>query len=140
MPCGFCLRGDSACIIFLTNQNDPQIDARRSHCPRLVKFKYGPASESTVASPCSNVPIPCPACSHQAPAIWRYNLKTHLKLVHPEIPLDQYQNLWELSGIEIHAMHELWQRIQHSRMTKKKQNPKKMILVSEGHTSRTVMR
>lgn len=139
MPCGFCLRGESACIIFLTNQADPQIDTKKSHCPRLVKFKYRPASESMATSPCSNVPIPCPACPHQAPAIWKYNLKTHLQLAHSEIPLDRYQKHWELSGAELYGMQELWQRIQSSRMTNKKRNPKKKILVSEGHASRIAM-
>ncbi|KAJ7187526.1 hypothetical protein GGX14DRAFT_342959, partial [Mycena pura] len=55
-----------------------------SKCPNLVKkFNYSTAERSTSQnSPCSNVPLRCLECDSNEPAVWRYNLKSHLQCDH----------------------------------------------------------
>ncbi|KAG1744936.1 uncharacterized protein EDB91DRAFT_1080471 [Suillus paluster] len=59
-------------------------------CPRKESFQYGSAIKGSNTRPCCNVPIVCKLCVHQGrdtdwhPAIWHYNLETHLDQQHPE--------------------------------------------------------
>ncbi|KAH9946904.1 hypothetical protein B0H21DRAFT_883457 [Amylocystis lapponica] len=89
MPCGFCGRSNQAdCAIHL------KITARavkiECNCKFNIPFKYGPANKGSDTTPCRNVPIICTLCPESSnksiprPAVWRYNMVTHLQSVHPE--------------------------------------------------------
>jgi hypothetical protein len=56
--------------------------------------------------PCINIPIVCelqPTNSKVIPAIWRYNLVEHIKIVHPGHTLPSYFSpaFWEFMNIPI---------------------------------------
>jgi hypothetical protein len=55
-----------------------------SQCRNLLSFQYSAAAEMTDASPRTNVPIRCPRCSVDDPAVWRYNMEIHFRKQHPD--------------------------------------------------------
>lgn len=115
--CGFCLRPLPSCQVRLrkTGAGKYQLDFEASQCSLIRSgcvFKYEPASKSSNASPCSNVPIVCPVCppgsSHATE--WRYNLQEHFRLRHPS-RLSSSSSLWQISESETSLMMAEWQKI-----------------------------
>ncbi|KAL6302386.1 hypothetical protein BKA93DRAFT_737066 [Sparassis latifolia] len=89
MPCGFCGRsGNSNCAVTLKiSSRTFKVECK---CPFFLPFRYGFAEKGSEKTPCRNVPIICSLCPKPSnktvppPAIWRYNMDTHLRLQHPE--------------------------------------------------------
>ncbi|KAE9399163.1 hypothetical protein BT96DRAFT_748707, partial [Gymnopus androsaceus JB14] len=117
-PCGLCLSTTGACWFYLKKGKGAdasiQIDWNASRgCPVLKKlvrrFSYKAASESTKASPCSNVPRNCPLClDKDAPAVWLYNMRQHFLSSHPSITLLDYEHLWKHTNLEDKLMENRW--------------------------------
>lgn len=90
-PCGLCLRPAPLCQFTLTKgkgrNSKPKIQMsgkNTSQCRNLLSFQYSAAAEMTDASPRTNVPIRCPRCSVDDPAVWRYNMEIHFRKQHPD--------------------------------------------------------
>ena len=139
-PCGLCLRPAPLCQIFLKKGKGAnrtlKID-KYTGCPIKPSFSYGVASESSASSPCSNVPITCPLCPAKVtPAIWKYNMKYHIRNVHKTATLSNHEHLWKLSNFEIMEMKNIWTK-RHSVPVK---HPKKSkappLVVSDVYRSR----
>ncbi|KAH9944798.1 hypothetical protein B0H21DRAFT_892357 [Amylocystis lapponica] len=88
-PCGFCGRsGEAGCPVTLKIKN--HTTKIECGCQFDTPFKYGFANKGSDATPCRNVPVVCTLCpgpSNKAaarPAIWRYNMATHLQEQHSE--------------------------------------------------------
>ena len=114
-PCGLCLRPSPLCRWYLKRSasgiDGITVDYSKSECANKIHFHYHPASISTKASPCSNVPLRCPVCfqlDRNAPAVWRYNLKAHLEDRHPTTSLDRYKNLWNIGPSESHDLKQIY--------------------------------
>lgn len=151
--CGFCARPASQCTIYLRRSGNGtiQVDLKRSTCPLVrsgANLKYGPASQSTKTSPCSNVPVFCVACGIFSPGstgvVWKYNVRQHylakhsgqinpawLSSSHPDAP-------WALDEDEESRMDDLWQKIRLSKKQtaiSREAPPKPRFEVSEAHTT-----
>ncbi|KAF8970226.1 hypothetical protein BDZ97DRAFT_1603815, partial [Flammula alnicola] len=111
-PCGLCLRSSSHCRIFLARGagGKTKVNTHRSSgCGNWQVFRYTVAAESTSTSPCSNVPVTCPICpDKQSPAVWKYNLRSHILSKHPSASLARYAPLWELTKFETTQMMSFW--------------------------------
>lgn len=108
LPCGFCGKSNNPdCTPTLKGTHGVQWETK---CPHKELFQYRSAIKGSGTCPCPNVPIVCKLCVHQGqdtdwcPAIWRYNLETHLYQQHPEyahpgkpvgapLPCDMYDTL-----------------------------------------------
>ena len=89
LPCGFCgSSGNPHCAIKL--KKTKQATEVVTNCPHKVPFKYGFAEKGSDSRPCRNVPVVCTLCPHREretnakAAVWRYNMKQHLNITHPE--------------------------------------------------------
>ncbi|SJL18192.1 uncharacterized protein ARMOST_21770 [Armillaria ostoyae] len=149
-PCRLCLAPAPLCQFFLTkgkgSQGPTKIDYSTSRgCLNLaVTFKYRIAAASTKTAPCSNVPIQCPLCPPNHPAIWKYSAKYHFMSRHPVADLNQWKHLWEISRAERTAMDKVWDERRKVPKLKGKNKQKKDDLgplrVSEAHSSRLARR
>ncbi|KAI0258075.1 hypothetical protein BC834DRAFT_801297, partial [Gloeopeniophorella convolvens] len=140
-PCGLCLRSYGVCQIYLRKNKgrhgNPKIDKDRSSCPSTVKFSYATAAKSSSSSPCSNVPLACPVCPSNSPAVWRYNLRAHFLRLHPSIPLQSYSHLWTLADSETTEMATIWKnRLRQSDRSRKKKANNARLTISDAHSSR----
>ncbi|KAG1741482.1 uncharacterized protein EDB91DRAFT_1248037 [Suillus paluster] len=88
LPCGFCGESNNPdCALTLKDTCRMWWEMK---CPRKESFQYGSAIKGSNTCPCRNVPIVCKLCVHHGqdtdwrPAVWRYNLETHLDQQHPE--------------------------------------------------------
>ncbi|KAH9016176.1 hypothetical protein EDB85DRAFT_1875256, partial [Lactarius pseudohatsudake] len=141
-PCGLCLRPASLCSIYLirhTGRNS-QWTIKYSgnvRCPNATNFSYTVAMSSSKASPCSNVPLVCPYCLEGSPAIWRYNLRHHLRCRHHNIDPMKHMDLWKITPEETEAMAAIWKncRTQPKRRCGKGKQ-KVPLKLSEAHSSR----
>lgn len=99
-----------------------------------VKYSYRVAATSSATSPCSNVPIQCPVCPNNDPAVWRYSLKAHFINKHKTLTATgKYDHLWKLSNFEITEMKKIWAKrasVTAKRTRKSKLSP---LVVSEDH-------
>jgi hypothetical protein len=143
-PCGYCLRPDSTCQIYLVkkrsaNQEGQQIDLKSSSCPKMQRLSYKVAAEYKKKSPCTNVPVYCPLCPDRAPAVWKYNFEAHMRRVHPDAHTHMYEAAWRISAMERAGMQVIWERICKPRGSKGKKT-KKALNISEGHSSRLALR
>lgn len=111
-PCGMCLHPLSICRIFLRHgaKGIPKIHASKSSgCGNFLTFHYSIATKSTLTSPCSNVPLPCPIFPDKVlPAVWKYNMHYHISSKHPNASLMRYVPLWELTRFETSQMLIFW--------------------------------
>ncbi|KAF8964490.1 hypothetical protein BDZ97DRAFT_1730792, partial [Flammula alnicola] len=135
--CGLCLRPSPLCQFFLKKGKGAlasvKIDDRLSKgCLMKVKYSYRVAAESSPSSPCSNVPIQCPICPKDEPAIWRYFFKAHFRDKHGVQLASKYEHLWTLSNFELDQMQKIWikRRQKTVKRTKKKLLP---LVISEDH-------
>ncbi|KAI0259910.1 hypothetical protein BC834DRAFT_926047 [Gloeopeniophorella convolvens] len=140
-PCGLCLRSYGVCQIYLRKNKgrhgNPKIDKDRSSCPSTVKFSYATAAKSSSSSPCSNVPLACPVCPSNSPAVWRYNLRAHFLRLHPSIPLQSYSHLWTLADSETTEMAPSRKnRLRQSDRSRKKKANNARLTISDAHSSR----
>ncbi|KAJ7046401.1 hypothetical protein C8F04DRAFT_1227534 [Mycena alexandri] len=75
-PCGFCGKATSngGCSIAIRSGKAV------SSCREVYEFQIAAASKSTVAKPCTNVPMRCTLCTDTN---WKYNMTAHLADTHP---------------------------------------------------------
>lgn len=140
-PCGLCLRPSTAsCIFYLKKakgaDGSVQIHHKKSECSNMLTFSYGIAASSTPSSPCSNVPISCPWCPESAPAIWRYNMASHVKTKHSYVSLPENEFLWKIGGSEKAALKKIWESRNKTKKSRKtKANSQPALVISAAHSS-----
>ncbi|KAF8176090.1 hypothetical protein BJ912DRAFT_857539, partial [Pholiota molesta] len=139
--CGLCLRPSQQCQYFLkkgkaANANLTINRTLSKGCLVKTKFSYGVAAESTPSSPCSNVPVHCPRCSKDDPAIWKYFLRVHFLEKHPDASIPTYEYLWKLTNFEKAEMKKIW--IKRLTLTAKhtKRSKGVQLAISEDHRAR----
>jgi hypothetical protein len=115
-PCGFCGGSGDACAVYIAKGKGSQgahyVDILKSHCKNgnVVKLSLGAGEKSTMSSPSTNVPVACPLCPSNAPAVWKYNLQQHISEVHPTASSDDYKLLYAISPFEASALKVLWSK------------------------------
>lgn len=79
--CSLCLHPAPMCQLHLRKGHGSAgnllLDHKKSRCVNKIRFNYTTASDSSKASPCSNVLVICPLCPDDRPAVWRYSLYAH---------------------------------------------------------------
>jgi hypothetical protein len=147
--CGLCLRPSPMCRLVLKKGRGADasysLDLKKSTCANLMRFQYTSAEQSSKSSPCSNVPIICPLCPAQNPAVWTYNLHIHFREQHKIVSPLQYPVKVQLSECEREAMKKIWDtRFKFDTMTRKHRNLKNKkdvpMRISEAHSSRLALR
>ncbi|KAF6752442.1 hypothetical protein DFP72DRAFT_1047213 [Ephemerocybe angulata] len=138
-PCGMCGLPARQCRYVVVkgkgSKASNRVDWKRtSGCGRPVNFSYKRAAEYSDNSPCTNVPLVCPLCPKEDPAVWRYNFKHHLQQKHTPEAVERYELLWKISDDEMAGMKRIWKDRRKSKpVTKKRTEP--LLTVSEGHRS-----
>ena len=142
-PCGLCLHPTTLCTIYLRRWS-----ARNRHwtvryggtvpCPNVTNFSYATAMISSESSPCSNVPVICPYCPDESPAIWRYNMRSHLKDRHRTVNAYKNKELWVLTKDEETAMATVWKNRYKQPKKHGKGKHKLPLKLSEVHSSRNL--
>lgn len=141
-PCGFCLNTGGLCSITLTlTSKNTVIDMKASRCPHLRKLALAPAAAFTPpSSPCTNHPLVCPLCTENAsrtvPAVWKYNLRSHIISVHPRADVDLYKNLYEISEAERLMMMRAF-KVKPRRV---KRDQGVSLAISDAHSTRVSLR
>ncbi|KAH6911154.1 hypothetical protein BKA70DRAFT_1460353 [Coprinopsis sp. MPI-PUGE-AT-0042] len=138
-PCGLCLRPSPQCRIYLKKGKGAKggwtVDQRCSLCKNLVHFYYGIAAVSSASSPCTNVPVTCPLCSKDDPAVWKYNLGVHFANVRPHHASDPtYSNMWGIGNSEKLALKKLWKDRRSLPAVRRKADTYQVV-VSDTHAS-----
>lgn len=137
--CSLCLQPPLLCQYFLKKGKGAKAnlkvdDVRSKGCRLKVNFTYGTAMKYTKSLPCTNVPVICPICPADEPAIWRYFLKGHMYSKHKKELADKHCKLWYISKVESNAIKKKYsQRASLGVVTEPKSVPLK---VSEAHRSR----
>ncbi|KAF9552115.1 hypothetical protein CPC08DRAFT_792038 [Agrocybe pediades] len=142
--CGLCLRPWPLCEFFLTKgagaKGSTKVDKRLTRgCPlKDMKFSYRVAATPTHSSPCSNVPVKCPRCKSDKPAVWKYSLEQHFKIRHKEATLTDYEHLWKLEALEVEAMKSIYKK--RGNIVKKRPRKKDVLelTISERHRGKMV--
>ena len=142
-PCRLCLRPIALCTIYLTKQS-----ARNNHwtlkyggtipCPNVTSFSYAAAMVSSESSPCSNVPIRCPYCPDGSPAVWRYNIQSHLQNRHRGVNPEKHKELWVLTKEEEATMAVIWKHRHKQPKRRRNGKPELPLRLSEAHSSRNL--
>lgn len=136
--CGFCLRPSPTCVIKLQRSNKKfRIDMVHSTCIRLEKFSYARAAESTTSTPCTNVPLLCPLCLQNKPAVWKYSFEAHLQTCHPTVDRAPYEKLYTIPSSEVKQMQAVYRS---RRNVPQKRNRKPSTLkISEARSTRMAL-
>jgi len=137
-PCGFCLNSGSLCVIRLVVTSKlTTIDMKATRCSKKRKIAIKAASTFTPRSPCTNHPLVCPLCPPNSPAIWKYNLRSHIVGSHPTANPDLYKPLFELHNDELTLMKARFKIAPRKSKREKQIAP---LQVSDLHTSRMALR
>jgi hypothetical protein len=138
-PCGFCLNTGTTCIIYLIrgSKGTTSIDMKNSRCINLRKISLKAASTFTHTSKCSNHPLACPLCPPKSPAVWKYNLHSHIVKLHPTADVELYKTHFEITQDENTLMKGVFQTV--PQRTKKSRNDA-ALPTSDGHSTRMVFR
>jgi hypothetical protein len=139
--CGLCLRPAPMCQVYLRKARGTagsvSVDRKKSSCVNMIQFNYATASTSSEASPCSNVPIACPLCPGNSPAVWTYSLHAHFRGRHRLQSPAHFPIRVSLSQSEKDGMQQVWKsrfKVQRRRKTKPKNKPS--LVISEAHRTR----
>ncbi|KAH9027882.1 hypothetical protein EDB85DRAFT_2170547 [Lactarius pseudohatsudake] len=112
------------------------VDRKKSKCINMTHFNYATAFTSSEASPCSNVPIICPHCPDDSPAVWTYSLHAHFRERHRIQSPGDFPITICLSQSEKDGMRKVW----NSRFKAPKQHKKKLnqpsLAILEAHHAR----
>ncbi|KAI9430288.1 hypothetical protein H4582DRAFT_1824492, partial [Lactarius indigo] len=136
--CGLCLFPAPMCQIYLRKARGAagrvSVDHKKSKCVNMTHFNYTTASTSSEASPCSNVPVICPHCPDNSPAVWTYSLYAHFRGQHCIQSLDDFPITICLSQSEKDGMQKVW-NLQFKAQKQHKTKPKNILslAVSEAH-------
>ncbi|KAJ7589402.1 hypothetical protein C8J56DRAFT_784776, partial [Mycena floridula] len=132
--CGFCLDLELQCKIYLVKRAGvTSINKTKSRCPHLRRgFRIKNALTSTSSrAPCTNHPLTCPLCLLGYPAVWSYNLPSHLASDHPQADPGLQADIYTLTEEEKSEMQKVYAR--KSREKTVKQTNK--LRISNGHSS-----
>ena len=141
-PCGFCLNTGTLCSVRLTvTSKNTVIDMKGSRCPHLRKLALAPAAAfNPPSSPCTNHPLVCPLCTERAsgtvPAVWKYNLHSHITTVHPRADINLYKDLYEISEAERLLMMRAF-KVKPRRVKRAQGAP---LAISDAHSTRVSLR
>ncbi|KAF8998826.1 hypothetical protein BDQ17DRAFT_1247232, partial [Cyathus striatus] len=136
--CGLYLSLTNGCIIHLFNKGKKsQISMEKSKCPNLHKFQLKQAAKYTDRSPCTNHPIQCELYPPDVPAIWKYNLWSHILLVHPTATIQHYRRAYDISEHEVTLMKAVYLSKPH--ISRKKKSQIENLMISEGHSMRMLL-
>ncbi|KAF6759684.1 hypothetical protein DFP72DRAFT_806227, partial [Ephemerocybe angulata] len=138
-PCGMCGLPAQQCRYVVVKERGSKasnhVDWKRTvGCARPVNFSCKRALEYSDSSPCTNVPLVCPLCTTDDPAVWRYNLRNHLEQKHSTEAVIRYASLWTLSEDEVAGMKRIWRDRRRSKATYTKKAPV-LLTVSDAHRS-----
>jgi len=138
-PCGFCLSTGTACIIYLIrgSKGTTSIDMKSSRCLQLRKISLKAAATFSHASKCSNHPLACPLCPPKSPAVWKYNLRSHIVKSHPTADVELYKTHFEITPDEGTLMKGVFQTV--PRRVKKSRDAA-ALPISDGHSTRMALR
>ncbi len=139
-PCGLCLRPSPVCSFYLERSSgtvsDMRVDQKKSVCINKVSFRYKVTATSPGTSLCSNIPVICPECPPNAPAVWKYNMSSHMERKHPHIPQNALREEWAISDHEMDVMKQIWSdRHKKKKKKNKKKQGKQGLHISEAHKS-----
>lgn len=151
MPCGLCLRPDPMCLWYLkkspNSRNKVAVDFEKSTCANKMSFQYGAASTSSSKSPSSNVPVECPVCvlaNPKSPAVWKYNLREHMRVKHPNVQLTPDIRIKaEIASSEKAMLKDVYadrKVAPQTRRSKKSKSKAKKLKISEAHSTRLALR
>ena len=138
-PCGFCLSTGTACIIYLIrgSKGTTSIDMKSSRCLQLRKISLKAAATFSHASKCSNHPLACPLCPPKSPAVWKYNLRSHIVKSHPTADVELYKTHFEITPDEGTLVKGVFQTV--PRRVKKSRDAA-ALHISDGHSTRMALR
>lgn len=142
-PCGFCCSTGPGCVVRLKKGKgrggNLQIDVSNSRCinGNVVKISLASAGRST-APRCSNIPVICPLCPDGFPAIWKYNLPTHIAGAHETARLENFKKLCHIEPVEVGALKNLWRRPR--RPSARVIRDLGGAIISEAHSARLALR
>ncbi|KAH9031260.1 hypothetical protein EDB84DRAFT_1271103 [Lactarius hengduanensis] len=141
--CGLCLRPASMCQLYLRKARGTagsvSVDHKKSSCVSMIRFNYATASVSSEASPCSNVPITCPHCPDNSPAVWTYSLHAHYRARHRLSPTN-FPITISLSQSEKDGMRQVWNSRFKAQRRKTKPKNQPSLAISEAHRARLYLR
>jgi len=124
------------CQIFVKkgrgNSQGYKVDADRSTCTNLLRFKYASAAQHRNNSPCTNVPLPCHICPPKSPAVWKYCLPVHFEQKH-KLTVQNFPIKLDISMEEMDGMAKIWEN--RHRKPKKKKKKHTTMPISEAHSS-----
>ncbi|PPQ86817.1 hypothetical protein CVT26_000971 [Gymnopilus dilepis] len=130
--CGLCLSSTNGCVIYLVCKGKyTTISLEKSKCVNLQQFRLGQAAKFTRSSPCTNHPMRCVLCPDNAPAVWKYNLQSHIVADHPRANVALYEKQYKISADKVVLMRGVY--LSKPKMKKKK---KGQLTISEGHSTR----
>lgn len=139
--CGLCLSTGGICEIYLSSRAGAvSVDQTRSHCPNLRAFQIKKAEEFTVRQPCTSHPLACPLCPRGAPAVWKYNLKSHVLTLHPSYTADLHKPLWRYHPDEEKLMKAEWEKLKRHRLRPSRETSTRKLKLSDKHSSRLALR
>ncbi|KAK0223852.1 hypothetical protein IW262DRAFT_1547431 [Armillaria fumosa] len=128
-----------ACTIYLKRTSgtisDMRVDQKDSVCINKELFKSKVAPTSPSASPCSNILVTCPECPPKAPAVWKYNMPSHIRRKHPHIPQSALRKEWVVSDREMDLMKKIWSERHKDKKKNKNKQGKQALQISEAHKS-----
>jgi len=138
-PCGFCLSTGTTCIIYLIrgSKGTMSIDMKNSRCLHLRKISLKAAATFTHTSKCSNHPLACPLCLPKSPAVWKYNLHSHIIKSHPTADVELYKTYFDISPDEITLMKGIFRTAPRR---SKKSRDATALPISDGHSTRMALR
>ena len=139
-PCGFCLNVGNLCSIQITKGKGKKgaftVDPQQSRCTNAAKLSITSASKSTTHNPCTNVPLACPLCRQDADPVWKYNLRSHILMVHPSADIEQFKHLYDLDPHKQASMKELFK----AKPRRSKLKIASGIKISGAHSSQRALR
>ncbi|KAF6750835.1 hypothetical protein DFP72DRAFT_817188, partial [Ephemerocybe angulata] len=111
-PCGLCSLPAKQCRYIVVKGQGSKVSKhvnwkRTTGCARPVNFSYKRTLEYSDNSPCTNVPLVCPLCEADEPAIWCYNFRFHLEQKHLSEAVARYKSQWDLSSDEMAGMQQI---------------------------------
>ncbi|KAK0194401.1 hypothetical protein F5146DRAFT_927138 [Armillaria mellea] len=140
-PCGSCLRPSPVCSLYLkrSSDTDVRVDQKKSVCINKKSFMHKVAARFPSTSRCSNILVTCPECPPDAPAVWKYNMPSHIKRKHPHVPPNALRKEWVISDDEMDSMKNIWLERHKNKKNKTKNKNKKQgkqgLKISEAHKS-----
>ncbi|KAJ7575293.1 hypothetical protein C8J56DRAFT_801750, partial [Mycena floridula] len=141
--CGLCFA--NGCVWYIKTKRKVltvlAIDAKLTTCPNFKKLSYKSAAGSIASSPSSNVPIKCPRCPANSPAVWKYNMPAHFQLEHSNAPRAALDAVYNLDDSEKEWMKDLWKkRPTKLKDTTAQKGSGKPLVISEAHRADMVLR